>query len=291
MTTFLTKVWGFDSPSGPLQFRDRGWRERARQLLEGGPHQVILVGTLGPETPEHQRGRVIGMMEPTTEPVASLDYEPATRDIDYDEQGNYRWPYALHNKRAWMFLEPLAKLSDLSDRKFYMDAATGIVEVDQTLASRIKELPLEEIPLLQKTIAAQLRIDGAGGRTRRTSPPPTTQRTGVMHMRRAPAYTYAFQIGGAKSPHFKVGWAFSPELRRKQFNRVALSGLGGIGYHAHLDQLWETARQAYAMEQAVLKKLSSHRRSENHEVVAVSIDDLTHVWTSALLHVRGRHTR
>lgn len=27
VTLYMTKTWGFDSPSGPLQFSMQGWRE------------------------------------------------------------------------------------------------------------------------------------------------------------------------------------------------------------------------------------------------------------------------
>jgi hypothetical protein len=285
MTMFLTKVWGFHVPSGPLQFGNRGWRDRARAMLQGGPHRVVLVGTLGEETPEPQRGCILGLMEPTTEPVNSLDFDIPTRPLNFVD-GRYLWPYALHNRKAWRFLEPLTKIKELSQQRFRMDSASGIVAIDDELARRIEALPHEEIELLPRSIVSQRRFEGPEIARRRNSPPPTTQRAGIMHLRREPAYTYAFRIEGASSTHFKIGWAFDHAVRNRQFNRVALPEIGGLRYSFARHQLWATARQAYSMEQAVLRPLHARRHAGNHEVIEVKEEELQYVWTDALLLVR-----
>ena len=46
MTLFMSKVWGFDNPCGPLVFRAEGWRANALGKLKEGD-RVILVATLG----------------------------------------------------------------------------------------------------------------------------------------------------------------------------------------------------------------------------------------------------
>ncbi len=56
MTVYVTKTWGFSSPCGPLQFSQRGWRDRARAMLAPGDLGVI-VGTMGDETLDEERGR------------------------------------------------------------------------------------------------------------------------------------------------------------------------------------------------------------------------------------------
>ncbi len=62
MAVFMTKVWGFEVPAGPLQIGQEGWRDRARDLLRPGD-LVVLVGTQGNQTPPDQRGKIIGLME------------------------------------------------------------------------------------------------------------------------------------------------------------------------------------------------------------------------------------
>ena len=73
MTMFVSKVTGFDKPCGSLVFREPGWRDNAASKLRGGD-RVICVGTKGRETPAPDRNRVLGMMEPSTRPLASSDF-------------------------------------------------------------------------------------------------------------------------------------------------------------------------------------------------------------------------
>lgn len=79
----MSKVWGFSVPAGPLQFGTVRWRDRSRfKLLKPGD-RVVLVGTMGPPTEERNRGRLLGMMEPTLEPVYSRDYDLQKWKQDY----------------------------------------------------------------------------------------------------------------------------------------------------------------------------------------------------------------
>lgn len=116
----MTKTWGFGVPCGPLQFSQKGWRDRTRGLLQSGD-VVVIVGTVGDETAEEERGKILGLMEPTTITVSSLDYELARGPRDFDEQGNYRWPFGLELRAAWQFSEPRTSLTDVSSRRFSMD--------------------------------------------------------------------------------------------------------------------------------------------------------------------------
>ena len=90
MTVYLTKVWGFGEPCGPLQFSTKGWRDRARAELKPDD-LVILVGTKGEPTDKDDQGRVLGMMEPTTQIVLSMDFDLPTRKVDFNDEGEYRW--------------------------------------------------------------------------------------------------------------------------------------------------------------------------------------------------------
>jgi hypothetical protein len=55
MTIYMTKVWRFDEPVGPLQFSTPGWRDRVRADLKPGD-LVVLVGTKTENTDENERG-------------------------------------------------------------------------------------------------------------------------------------------------------------------------------------------------------------------------------------------
>jgi hypothetical protein len=188
----MTKVWGFREPVGPLQFSTEGWRDRARGELKPGDF-VVLVGTMGSETMEEERNRLLGIMEPTTQPVMSLDYITPNRPHDFNEQNEYKWPYGLLNRAAWIFDEPRAKLAEISERRFGMASALGIVRLTDEEAATVMKLPRRPVSLL-KSIRATARLLGESEARRRGAPPPSTTRKGIMHVRRAPAYTYALAL-------------------------------------------------------------------------------------------------
>lgn len=277
MTIYMTKVWGYSEPAGPLQFSLQGWRDRARAMLKRGD-LVVLVGTMGDETEPAERGRLLGMMEPTTEPVLALDFLKARGPQDFNEAGDYRWPYGLLNRAAWRFDEPRARLSDISARSFSMDAALGIVPLTDAEAAAVLRLPRSASPLAT-SFRATLRIEGEEAARRRAAPPPSTTRTGVMHLRRAPASTYLFQLEGATVPSFKLGWAFDWKLRMRGFNQSAMPTLGGLRYRAKLHQPWATAMEAFRMEQALLRSFDRARHPQNREILTgLSLPEIEARW-------------
>jgi hypothetical protein len=165
-------------------------------MLERAPGAVVLlVGTKGPQVDEQDKGRLLGVMEPTLKPVMSLDFDMKTRPQDFDENGNYKWPYGLLNHRAWRLLDrPL--LDEISDRDFHMDSALGLVEMTPDEEAKVRALRWEPIELL-KSARAEARIENPDAARRRGAPPPSTMRAGIMHMRTAKAYTYAM---GSREP-------------------------------------------------------------------------------------------
>ncbi len=294
MTVWMTKVWGFGDPVGPLQFSTEGWRRRARSQLQQGD-TVVLVGTMGAETQDDERNKFLGMMEPTTQPVMALDYLKADRKEDFNERGEYKWPFGLLNRAAWRFDEPRVKLADISNRSFAMDSAQGIVPLTPEEAARVLALPRTS-SLLAQSIEATARIEGDDVARRRASPPPTTTRRGTMHMRRAPAFTYALALTapgpGTRAPAhlgYKIGWAFNWEARMRTFNHAAMPGLGGLTYGSGMKHLWPTAMAAFRMEQAVLRRFDRARHRHNHEIVAgVTMDELGLAWASCMADVKRR---
>lgn len=266
MTVYLTKTWGFSAPSGPLQFSARGWRDRARAMLKDGD-LVVIVGTMGNETIAGERGKILGLMEPTKNVVNSLDYSFEKRPSDLNKDGDYRWPFGLELRRAWRFLEPRRTLAAISQRKFSMDAAQGIVPLLPDEAEAILRLPIEEIDLLRPLLAS-VRMEGEDIARRKSAPPPTTTRTGVMHVRRQSAYTYAMALEGSTPSAFKIGWAFDWRLRQRDFNQIAAPTLGGVRYRTVFYQLWPTATEAFRMEQSLLRQFDTIRHAQNPEILS-----------------------
>ena len=287
MTLYMKKTWGFGIPSGPLQFSTQGARDTAKSLLNPG-ELVTIVGTQGEPTPEHQQGKILGLMEPTKIDVSSLDYSFQRRPEDFDEQGSFRWPFGLELRAAWRFLEPLSYLSDVSQRNFGREGALGLVALAPADEETILALPREKVELLQP-LRTRVQISGEDIARKRAAPPPTTTRTGVMHMRRWSAYTYAMAIDNAATAAFKVGWAFDYKMRQRQFNSASLPQLGGLDYKVKLFHLWDTAMDAFCMEQWLLRHFDSLRHPANREVIApLTIKSLEADWAS---YLAGRQHR
>lgn len=283
MNLFLTKVRNWDVPVGPMQFRTNGLRENAIQQLSKGD-RVVLVGTMSDGVPENMKGRLLGVMEPSREPVMSLDFAMPKRPEDFKGE-EYKWPWGLMNFRAWS-LPQRPKLKDISEREFGMFSTQGIVSLDSEEAARVLALEWREEELLKPTAQASRRMEKKHGHgvSKRSSPPPTTTRRGVMHMRGAPAYTYAMKIIGASPDAIKIGWAFDYKSRARQFNRGAMPGLGGLKYNPIRFHLWDTARQAYAMEQKLLAGWDDRLHPDNREIVlGLSDDDLGAAWQAFII--------
>jgi hypothetical protein len=104
-----------------------------------------------------------------------------------------------------------------------------------------------------------------------------------MHLRRAPAFTYAMRLEGATTSAFKIGWAFDWKQRERQFNQAAMPAAGGLRYRTVYHEIWETAFDAFRMEQALLRHFDSARHPQNREVVsAVGEDKLLAAWIRCL---------
>jgi hypothetical protein len=283
MTMFVSKVWGFDNPSGPLVFNSAGWRANSAQRLQPGD-RVILVGTKGEETPEADRNRVLGMMEPSTVAVATSDF-PLPNPTDqrmFRVDGSYRWPFGLLNYRAWEF-EPGLFLDEVAQREgnpFGSAAAAGIVPLTAEEEVRVLAHPYHEIELL-RSVNSDRKLYGADGPRRRGAPAPTEgMRRGIMHMRKEPAYVYWFRLViDDKIVGHKIGWAFDWRKRLQQFNSVSLSALGGLLYKVNSVQRFDTARLAFSVEQRILSTLDAHRHHDNREILtSISRQTIEKIW-------------
>lgn len=165
-----------------------------------------------------------------------------------------------------------------------MDSAQGIVRLEPDEADSILALPRAEVGLLS-AIASRARVEGADAARRKAAPAPTTKRTGIMHMRRAPAFTYAMQIEGAKQSAIKIGWAFDWLQRERTFNHAAMPAIGGLRYNTKLHQLFNTARDAFRMEQWLLRRFANRLHANNIEIVTpLTLTELQSAWTDYLVH-------
>ncbi|MDR3486520.1 MAG: hypothetical protein P4M05_16625 [Bradyrhizobium sp.] len=283
MTLFITKVWGFDNPCGPLVFNSLGWRANAVEQLRPGD-RVILVGTMGEDTAPENHNRVMGMMEPSTEPVAAIDFivpDQSNRRF-FREDGSYRWPFGLLNFRAWEF-EPGLLLADAAPREgnaFGSAAAAGIVPLTAEEERRVLAHPHAEVQLLT-SLRTNTRLFGEDEARRRNAPPPTEgARRGIMHMRKGMAHVYWFQLAiDDQIVGHKIGWAFDFRQRLRQFRAVSIAALGGLQYEAHRFQPLESAKLAFKVEQGILRTFDPHRHRANREVLTgIQVTAVQEVW-------------
>lgn len=305
MTMYVSKVWGFDIPCGPLVFNSEGWRDNSAKKLKAGD-RVILVGTKGEDTAPEDQNRVLGMMEPSQQPVSTLDFplSPNTNTRHFRPDGTYRWPYGLLNYRAWQF-EPGLFLDAVAPREgtpFGTAAAAGIVPLTPEEEARVLAHPHHEVPLL-RSFYTDRKVHGAQEARRRAAPPPTEGiRRSAMHMRRAPAFVYWFRLvrereiaGDTKAEivGHKIGWAFDWEKRLRQFNAVALGPIGGLEYKKFAAQDLPTARIAFSAEQEMLRRFDMRRHPANREVLTgVRTEVVKEVWEEVMPEaLRGKVTR
>lgn len=306
MSLFLTKVWGFREPAGPLPFNAPGNRKRALEMLATGD-RVLYVATKGDEVEPQYHGKLLAMVEPTRTTANTLDYPVVSRAIDYNDAGEFRWPFALTLNRAWRF-DPEVPLEQVISRSFSMDAVTSIVPLTTEEEAAILALSHHEIPVLQPHLAKLNQLARDDLARSKSSPGVALVRKGLMTLRDAPAFTYcmtieraerrdsARRIGSTRNDHdilgFKIGWAFDPKRRRHDFNHAALPSLGGLRYEIFRTEQWRTTRDAWAMEQAILRRFDVNRSRHNHEVLAgITIRQIEAAWTVALIDQRRRPGR
>jgi len=287
MTMYVTKVWGVDDVAGPLVFSQEGRRDSASRTLKDGD-LVILVGTMGKETEEGDRNRVLGIMEPSTIPVSTLDYPLPWlyQSGSIHADGSPRWPYALINKQAWHFAPGLF-LADVAPRDynaFGLTAATGIVPLSEEEAARVLAHPYYGIDLLQSGNPSVPSPFHDGPRGKGAPTPTEGVRRGVMHMRNAPADVYWFHLlRDDRVVGHKIGWAFDWRRRLRLFNSVSLPGLRGIAYQKHEAYPCPTARHAFWVERTILRELDQCRLPANQEVLRnITTDDLQPIWARHL---------
>ena len=258
MHVFIKRFYGFDPISWPcVSFSLLGSLE---SLLEtSSPGDVMaFVGTKGEQTPEHFRGRLLGLAEfgrkrvPTREMLPPATFAAAEKGPN----GDVKWPYAVRMTRAWRFTDaPLPDLVEVLGRQLPMSAIKNAVFLSQGQVDLILKLPREEVEvrltpdgLVERDVIAT--AVGSGGTM---GPPPSSHTALVTKNALQSASTYAFRFG---TKHvWKVGWAHDLKQRLDELNvHVPHEVLDGQMWHGKggFLQKWASAAQAYDMEQRVL---------------------------------------
>ena len=212
---FLTKVWGYDPESYPfLGFSEDGRRSSYIKEAEHGDW-LIVVGTKQVPTVEEEQGRLLGLVQLGLDPLDSLEIlkeiGSPVEDNQYNDNGSYKWPYALPFLKAYIFADkPDCKdifgtylpgfywATNAVNLEFFFDRAL----VEEIFDSKLIETDIHEIPSLKKaqTYSQNLR----GRKSGPTGPSPSHTRCG-SNREKGKGYTYALKLIGRSNDAFKIG--------------------------------------------------------------------------------------
>lgn len=110
---------------------------------------------------------------------------------------------------------------------------------------------------MERVVRNAFLMQSLGHNRTTTGPVPSSGASSVERNSERQAFTYAMRFGGTDI--WKFGWCFDPELRRKRLNAHIPTEVVGLEWSVEFTQAWPSATLAYAMEQAMLKRLCANR--------------------------------
>lgn len=144
---FLTKVRGWDVPVGPLHFSTIGWRENALRKLNEGDW-VVLAGTKKSPTPSDMRGRLLGIIETSLNPICSMDFDMSKQPDHCFKDGKYMWLFGLRICCAWSLTDK-PKLNEYIARPLYWDSVMSVTELCESESDQILKLDKTKVKLMK----------------------------------------------------------------------------------------------------------------------------------------------
>lgn len=282
---FAKRFWGFNPAIWPIvSFSKSG--NRHRLLRQSRPSDLVLfIGTEGDETEPEDRGRLLGLAEfgrNEIEAAEVLDVH-ALRPNAFDEHGRLRWPKALPMVRAWRMVNRL-RVTEVLQRQLTYPATIRALLLDATdtaavLALAREEVALPDIPVLNRLRALNDALRGSGP----TTGPRPMSWTGTVHRDAdGESWTYAFRFGARDV--WKIGHAKDVQARLADINQHVPEEVLREGWRLVLRQRWDTATQAYEMEQRVLAGLRTLKNAISvFERVCCTQRQVETVWSASLV--------
>lgn len=291
---FLTKTWGWSPETHPtLGFSTEGGRTKyLREATHGD--WIVIAGTKGRQTDADERGRLLGMCRvgrdkvDAAEIMATLGTELS--DDEKDENGRYRWPWAMPIVEAVRFdpqpdteqvLGSYLPGQDWANYAIEIEHRLGRVAVDAILALPRTECEIASIPVLDRekafaeTLALQRRYGPSG-------PPPSAHRS-ASNREMVLGHAYAFAlVGGKVRDAVKIGSSSDPEQRLAQLNAEIRPHLTGCRWKPMMRQVFPSETYAYRFEQLLLARLRDRLVEGDREVVAISEKDFLSAWGDIL---------
>ncbi len=269
MTMYATKVWGFIPKNWPLvTFGREGTRNKLRGLWQPGD-TMLLIGTMGQNTPESDRGRILGFYEFTSIPVLTRDVvSPDT----LQEHGD-KWPFALLAVKAWRLDQPpifKEVLPALNARMPGMALASGFDRLtpEEEAAVRSFGYTQEVVPMSQAAEEAASKTELLGWlKSAQRGPVPAVGSNYEVTRDPQEAKTYLLKL--SSKPIMKIGWAIDPTARAIGLSEPLVPALTGDEWVVVLTQNWPDERLAYLMEQAFLDALDTHKITDLESISGV----------------------
>jgi hypothetical protein len=263
MQIFGTRFWGF----GPAEYPFAGFTypgSRDSLIARSRPGDLLLIlGTKGEETAKEDRGQLLGLIEFERTAAFADDFIldgqiPANL---LDENGKFRWPYAVPAIRAWEFTPPRDIWSVLR-RQLTMAATTSVDQLTPEEVELVLALPKAEIslpPSRARTradrVAANRIVQLDKNAPGQPGPAPAEWSALVAH-EDGPTATYVMRFG--KRNVWKIGISKNPKQRLNALNFSVPVEVLSEEWALHVVQKWENGMLAYEMEQALLRKLAPH---------------------------------
>lgn len=256
---FGTRFWGFEPQAEPFcGFTYPGSQSSLIARSQPGDLLVIL-GTGNELTAPEQRGRLLGFMEFARTAVIADHYltdVSRSKSELFDENGRFRWPYAVPALRVWKFASP-PNVHEAIGRQLTMAATTGIDKLSELEADALWEFEVVEVEIPTSPIIRREQILRQGNAERkgsdRVGPKPSEWSAEVARCDGV-TYTYAMQFGDYDL--FKIGISQNPSERRDRLNWSVPHEIVEASWQVVMTQQWPDGASAYAMEQWLLVRFS-----------------------------------
>ena len=292
---FLTKVWGFDVGYIPI-FGFSSQDGSRKFIRESSPDDwIVLAGTETGETAPENKGRLLGMIKVHRQEIDLNEFIKTLPVVlppnQFDEKGNYRWPYGFAILEARAFSgKPLTRdiFGDGLPNMGWVAYALNVVDwygsapVEKIAELDSVEVELPDYPQLKqfKSMSAMLGKKPASGPT---GPGPSFSK-GATEWEDGGRWVYLLKLEGTPpgTTVFKIGYSNDPEGRLKAIRHFIVPEVTGYDWKLEAMQELESADVAYQAEQEMLKRLSKYRTTENLEIVLASPKEVMFVWTGVL---------
>jgi hypothetical protein len=243
---------------------------------------VCLVATKGKNTKEEDKGRILGIVETGSALVnaESLILKMNGGKIsrrDYDEHGNFKWPYGVSLKKAWYFPEkPIAddiigrlNFSSVSGCELLSGEAARRVLRKKRTAAHLTDVELFPTPPDSKDPP----LNDSKNKPARGVPPAVS---GYQVTRtKMTSFVYVLHFQGTDI--FKAGWAFDVVARARDINQHIPSEVLQQQWEVFLWRRYSDQFQAYGAEQRLLQGPLKKYRTQG-ERFKIGEKDLRLIW-------------